>query len=102
MTRTYREPPAEAQGCGLLVVALAVGPLIGFFGPILVLELVGTFVLTPGESYTFVAFCPPLLVAALMMWRPSSRPWGVALFAGLVIGSGVLLIGLWLILSSTY
>ncbi len=96
MTHPYRDPPAETQGCGLLVVALVVGPLIGFFGPILLLERAAAVIEYPGETTYAVALGLPILCGLALLFRPVSRPWGVALLTGVVLGE----LALWVLFLS--
>jgi hypothetical protein len=80
---------------------MAVGPVLGFFGPILVLEwLTPAIVEYPAERSYLLAFGLPLLPGVLLVLDPDTRRWGAAYLLGTAVGLAILLAWYWMLLSA--
>lgn len=82
----------RSQLLGLLLVACVIGPVVGFCGPIFAMEVATDMEEYPGERATILAFGLPLALAAALVVRARTRPWGVALLIGVGIGMTALVI----------
>ena len=77
-TRTRR---LDLSGLGMLI-----GPFLGFFGPLLIIDVADRMVAYPSEKSVVLGFALPLLLVSILTAAPSTRRWGWWLLAGVAIG----------------
>lgn len=86
------EPTEWWQRLGLGLVACVIGPPVGFFGPIVALELISRFVEHSEGRFDVVALGLPFAVGLALLVPPSTRVWGVAWLFGVTVGEAALVV----------